>query len=296
MPAGARTSVSITAGRRWPCSGIRRRAGSSSRASMSSALPHHATVPTGAYAERLDRRRGPLERFAATASGPIVRWWRRRACHPRRLLAGAAEHGRALRTARDTVLGEAADELRTALRVHGFDDDLVARAFALVREVAARRLGQRPFDVQLVGGRVLLGGMVAEMETGEGKTLTATLPACTAALAGVPVHVVTVNDYLARRDAEWMGPIYEALGLSVGVIVHGMDAEARRDAYACDVTYCTNKELAFDYLKDRIALRDQPSRLRLQLERLYADARPRRLLLRGLHYAIVDEADSVLVD
>jgi preprotein translocase subunit SecA len=125
--------------------------------------------------------------------------------------------------------------------VHGFVDDLVARAFALVREVAARRLGQRPFDVQLVGGRVLLGGMVAEMETGEGKTLTATLPACTAALAGVPVHVVTVNDYLARRDAEWMGPIYEALGLSVGVIVHGMDAEARRDAYACDVTYAPTR-------------------------------------------------------
>ena len=263
---------------------------------MSSALPYHAEVPTGAYAERLDRRRGQLDRLAAVAAGPIRRWWQRRACHPRRLLEAAAEHGRQLVGARDTALGVAAAELRTELRVHGFRDDLVARAFAVVREAASRRLGQRPFDVQLVGARVLLGGMVAEMETGEGKTLTATLPACTAALAGVPVHVVTVNDYLARRDAEWMGPIYEALGLSVGVIVHGMEPEARREAYGCDVTYCTNKELAFDYLKDRIALRDQPSRVRLQLERLYGDARPRRLLLRGLHYAIVDEADSVLVD
>jgi preprotein translocase subunit SecA len=263
---------------------------------MSRALARHAEVPTGAYAERLDRRRGQLDRLAATATGPIRRWWQRRACHPRRLLQAAAEHGRGLAGARDAALGAAAAELRTELRVHGFQDDLVARAFAVVREAASRRLGQRPFDVQLLGGRVLLAGMVAEMETGEGKTLTATLPACTAALAGVPVHVVTVNDYLARRDAEWMGPIYEALGLSVGVIVHGMEPEARREAYGCDVTYCTNKELAFDYLKDRITLRDQPSRVRLQLERLYGDTRPRRLLLRGLHYAIVDEADSVLVD
>jgi preprotein translocase subunit SecA len=107
---------------------------------MSNALPHHATVPTGAYAERLDRRRSQLDRFAATATGPIRHWWQRRACHPRRLLA-AAEHDRALRTARDAALGEAADDLRTELRVHGFDDDLVARAFAVVREVASRRLG-----------------------------------------------------------------------------------------------------------------------------------------------------------
>jgi len=107
---------------------------------------------------------------------------------------------------------------------------VVAQAFALVREVARRTLGMRHFDVQVMGGWVLLHGMVAEMETGEGKTLTATLPACTAALAGLPVHIVTVNDYLATRDAEAMGPIYEALGLTVGVIVHGMDPQARRAA------------------------------------------------------------------
>ncbi|HLN87593.1 MAG TPA: hypothetical protein VK200_14050, partial [Candidatus Limnocylindrales bacterium] len=132
---------------------------------------------------------------------------------------------------------------------------------------------------------------------GEGKTLTATLAACTAALAGIPVHVVTVNDYLADRDAKWMGPIYSALGLSVATIVHGMDAEARRAAYRADVTYCTNKEIAFDYLKDRIVLGREANRVQLQVERLY-EKRPRlnQLLLRGLHYAIVDEADSVLID
>jgi preprotein translocase subunit SecA len=155
----------------------------------------------------------------------------------------------------------------------------------------------RHFDVQLMGGLVLLQGMIAEMETGEGKTLTATLPACTAALAGVPVHIITVNDYLASRDATMMGPVYEALGLTVGAVVHGMDPRARRAAYGCDVTYCTNKEITFDYLKDRIILWDRPSEVRLRVERLYGErSRARHLLLRGIHFAIVDEADSVLID
>jgi len=139
--------------------------------------------------------------------------------------------------------------------------------------------------------------MVAEMETGEGKTLTATLPACTAALAGVPVHIITVNDYLADRDTNWMGPVYRALGLTVGTIKHGIDPEARRAAYRCDITYCTNKEVTFDYLRDRIVLWDRPSQIRLQVERLYGErSRVRHLLLRGLHFGIVDEADSVLID
>jgi preprotein translocase subunit SecA len=171
------------------------------------------------------------------------------------------------------------------------------KTFALVREAADRTIGMRHFDVQLIGGLILLDGMIAEMETGEGKTLVATLPACTVALAGVPVHIITVNDYLAERDATWMGPVYRALGLEVGVIKHGMDPDARRNAYRCDVTYCTNKEVAFDYLKDRITLWDRPSQIRLQMERLYGrDSRVNRLLMRGLHFAIVDEADSVLVD
>jgi preprotein translocase subunit SecA len=155
----------------------------------------------------------------------------------------------------------------------------------------------RHYDVQLVGGWILLQGQVAEMETGEGKTLTATLAAATAALAGIPVHIITVNDYLAARDAEWMGPIYRSLGLRVGTIVHGMDPAARRAAYGLDVTYCTNKEIVFDYLRDRLALGRRSGRIQLTLDRLVGEAaRASQLVLRGLHYGIVDEADSVLVD
>src|SRR4030095_9393614 len=129
------------------------------------------------------------------------------------------------------------------------------------------------------------------------KTLTATFPAAAAALAGIPVHIITVTDYLTSRDADWMAPIYRALGLTVGTIVHGLDPADRRIAYGANVTYCTNKEVAFDYLKDRIVLGRDPDRARLQVERLYEKS-PRldRLLLRGLHYGIIDEADSVLVD
>jgi preprotein translocase subunit SecA len=180
---------------------------------------------------------------------------------------------------------------------NGFSTELAARAFALVRCAAGRTLGLRHFPVQLMGGQVMLEGMLAEMETGEGKTLTATLPAATAALAGLPVHVVTVNEYLARRDGEWMRPVYEALGLTVGIAQHGQRPEERRLAYAADIAYCTNKDLGFDYLRDRLTVEARRGRGRLMLEQqLGRGDRLGRLLLRGLHFAIVDEADSVLVD
>ena len=157
-------------------------------------------------------------------------------------------------------------------------EDLLPEAFAVVREAAKRTLGQRHFDVQLVGGMVLHYGNIAEMKTGEGKTLVATLPVYLNALAGEGVHVVTVNDYLARRDAEWMGQIYKFLGLSVGCIVHGLTDEQRRDSYACDVTYGTNNEFGFDYLRDNMK---------------YSIA---TMTQRGHSFAIVDEVDSILVD
>ena len=157
-------------------------------------------------------------------------------------------------------------------------DDLLMPAFATVREAAKRALGMRPFDVQLIGGVVLHSGNIAEMRTGEGKTLVATLPVYLNALAGKGVHVVTVNDYLARRDAEWMGRVYKFLGLTVGVIVHGLSDEERREAYSCDVTYATNNELGFDYLRDN-----------MKYERS-------QMVQRGHNYAIVDEVDSILVD
>ncbi|HSB81175.1 MAG TPA: preprotein translocase subunit SecA [Candidatus Methylomirabilis sp.] len=212
------------------------------------------------------------------------------------LVEAVAEQGRSVAGMDDAGIRSLAGDLRLRLRREGFQKDLLARSFALVREAADRSLGQRHFDVQIVGGWILLQGLVAEMETGEGKTITATLAAATAALAGIPVHIITVNDYLAARDAEWMGPIYRALGLTVGAIIHGMDPRARRAAYGCDITYCTNKEIVFDYLKDRLALGRTRGRIHLQVERLAGAAHAPQLLLRGLHYGIVDEADSVLVD
>ena len=157
-------------------------------------------------------------------------------------------------------------------------DDLLPEAFAAVREASVRVLRMRHFDVQLIGGIVLHEGKIAEMKTGEGKTLAATLPLYLNALTGRGVHLVTVNDYLARRDAEWMGGIYKFLGLSVGVIVHGLDDGARKAAYACDITYGTNNEFGFDYLRDNMKF----------------DAKD--FVQRGFHYAIVDEVDSILID
>ena len=157
-------------------------------------------------------------------------------------------------------------------------DDILVPAFATVREAAKRTIGQRHFDVQLLGGMILHEGHISEMKTGEGKTLVATLPVYLNAIAGRGVHVVTVNDYLAKRDSEWMGQIYKFLGLSVGVIVHGLDDEQRKKEYDCDVTYGTNNELGFDYLRDNMKMSLQD------------------MVQRGHIYAIVDEVDSILID
>ncbi len=157
-------------------------------------------------------------------------------------------------------------------------DDILPEAFATVREASKRVLGMKHFRVQLIGGVVLHQGRIAEMKTGEGKTLVSTCPAYLNALAGKGVHIVTVNDYLAKRDAEWMGKVHEFLGLSVGVVLNSMDSAARKQAYACDITYVTNNELGFDYLRDNMAIYKE------------------QLVLRNLEYAIIDEVDSVLID
>ena len=157
-------------------------------------------------------------------------------------------------------------------------DDLLPEAFATVREAARRVLGMEHYRVQLMGGVVLHQGRIAEMKTGEGKTLVSTLPAYLNALEGKGVHIVTVNDYLAKRDAEWMGKVHEFLGLTVGVVLNSMDNDERREAYNCDITYITNNELGFDYLRDNMVIYKE------------------QLVQRGLHYAIIDEVDSVLID
>jgi preprotein translocase subunit SecA len=251
----------------------------------------------GPYPQREDLRDGWLDRAAASLVGLVrQRILGRRPGHSR-FLALIDREGRAFSSMTDAEIRACLPDLRRCLYSQGLEEALVARTFAIVREVAGRRLGMRPFDVQLLGGRVMLDGQVAEMETGEGKTLTATLPACTAALAGIPVHIVTVNDFLVLRDAAWMGPIYRFLGLTVGTITEGLSPQARREAYACDITYGTNKQVVFDYLKDRLMLGREFGQMQLQVEQLHAEhARSRRLLLRGLCFVIVDEADSVLID
>jgi preprotein translocase subunit SecA len=178
----------------------------------------------------------------------------------------------------DDELKEKTQEMRARHKQGESLDSLLPEAFALVREASCRTLGLRHYDVQMIGGMVLHEGKIAEMKTGEGKTLMATLAVYLNTLTGMSAHVVTVNDYLARRDAEWMKPIYTALGLTVGVAIPGMTPAAKRAAYACDVVYATNNELGFDYLRDNMAFSsDQKSQ-------------------RDRYFAIVDEVDSILID
>ncbi|MCP4338028.1 MAG: preprotein translocase subunit SecA [Desulfobulbaceae bacterium] len=215
----------------------------------------------------------------------------------RQIIGGIHHYSQVFEKLDDAGIEARTEDIRKQLHRQGLTNDLTSQAFALVRETAGRTINMRHFDCQLLGGWIMVHGGLAEMETGEGKTLTAVLAAATAALAGIPVHVITVNDYLVTRDARQMGPVYQALGLSVGTITASMDEAARRSGYACDITYCTNKQLAFDYLRDRILLGNDQGRLRLQLERLHDDnARTGSLFLRGLCFAIIDEADSVLID
>ncbi len=237
-----------------------------------------------------------VERVIRNAVGRVPLVARARSGLLGRLAGQVDEAGKQLAQLDDAELTARIGKLRQELRQAGLRYDLAVRSFALVREVAARRLGKRHYGVQLMGGFVILFGMVAEMEAGEGKTLVATLAACTAALAGIPVHVITVNDYLAGRDAEITRPLYEFFGLTVGTIISGMDRGARQAAYACDITYCTNKEVVFDYLKDRISLGRRPGPIQMSVRRLYGRDAKHNLLLRGLPFAIVDEADSVLID
>ncbi len=183
-----------------------------------------------------------------------------------------------LQTLSDSELRSKTDYFQEKLRGGATLDDILPETFAVVREASRRVLNMRHFDVQLVGGIILHQGRIAEMKTGEGKTLVATLPVYLNALTNQGVHVITVNDYLARRDAEWMGQIYEFLGLTVGVVVHGLSFEERREAYGSHITYGTNNEFGFDYLRDNMVVSSE------------------QMVQRSLHYAIVDEVDSILID
>ena len=244
------------------------------------------------YAERAAAIPGAFDLRAAAAWGAIDARLPRTvsiAAYARKIQTIAAQFDG---QSDQALLAEAAALRQALLRTPAA---LRTRVFALVHAVVERHLGLRYHPVQLTGGRVLTGRRIAEMATGEGKTITAVLPAAAAALAGQAVHIVTVNDYLAKRDAERLRPVFAALGLTVGLVQTGDEAAARRAAYTADITYVTNKEVAFDYLKDRIASADARSGARHALSAALGVPRD-GLILRGLQNAIVDEADSVLID
>ncbi len=192
------------------------------------------------------------------------------------LAINALEEG--MKALSDDLLKEKTAHFKARFNKNESLDDLLPEAFAVVREVSRRTLGLRHFDVQLIGGMVLNEGNIAEMRTGEGKTLVATLPAYLNAISGLGVHIVTVNDYLAKRDSQWMRPIYEFLGLTVGVIYPNMPHQDKNQAYRCDIVYGTNNEFGFDYLRDNMAFSNQDK------------------VQRELNFAIVDEVDSILID
>ena len=244
----------------------------------------------GPYLERLDPKRSVWEERLRAWFDQLPRVDRTAAF----LQAAAACESQA-QAASDGALRERLQGVARHMHRDGFTDALLAQAFAQIREASRRTLGMRHHDVQLLAGRALMQGRLAEMATGEGKTLAATLAAVTAAITGAAVHVVTVNDYLAERDAEHNTPLFAFLELSVGVVLQDMEIAKRREAYACNITYVSNKELTFDYLKDCIAL-GEASRTHQQLRELAGSRHTEAPILRGLHIAIIDEADSVLID
>lgn len=248
---------------------------------------------TSLYPERAIVHEGAADRWVRASLG---RWQHRLYSRRRRFLAAATQAGVLESDCR--ALGDA--RLRTDLaavaRRIWRDASALPLALALARESAFRSLGVRPYAVQLAGAACLIDGCLAEMQTGEGKTITAGLAAAVVAIGGRPVHVVTVNDYLASRDAHELLQLFTFLGLRVGTIVSGLDWSVRAEAYQCDVTYCTGKELVFDYLKDRAAAGSDASGAHLVVRAACGEPAARRMLLRGLHFAIVDEADSIFID
>ena len=250
------------------------------------------------FPERRDTRALAIDRWLSLWLGHVALWispfrrWRMRRFAERVLAAGPA-----LEALTDAELATHVTQLSARLARLGLPRGLAVEAFALIREASGRTLGMSHFPVQIIGACALLQGDIAEMATGEGKSLTGALAAATVALARIPVHVVTVNEYLARRDAEELAPLFEFLGLSVGWIESDQSPQERKAMYARDITYCVNKDLVFDYLKDGLGV-DGSSAGRQRPITRFLDGRlaPDRQVLRGLHYAIVDEADSIFVD
>ena len=251
----------------------------------------------GPYPERLDNGDNAVDRVLGSVIGETrLMVSRLRLKKLKKFSAEVVRRSDELSGSNETELSRRVSDLRVQVARQGLTVAMTIEVFALVREVCGRKLGIWHFPVQLMGGQVMLSGKLAEMQTGEGKSLTAVLPAVAVALAGLPVHVITVNEYLAQRDAELMKPVYDFFGLSIGLVIPNQDTETRRRAYRCDVTYCVNKDLVFDYLRDRISSANDVSGARRAVARLFGQRANQDNLLNGLFFAIVDEADSVLID
>lgn len=261
-------------------------------------LPPRPGVVLGGYPQKKESTLGLLEELMERGLDRAKQLIHARKYNLDEVVRQVNRHGCKLKGLSENVMDSQIAQLRSDLVRTGLKEDLIALSFAVIRELSDRTLGKRHFDVQLFGGWVMMDGQVAEMDTGQGKTLTAALASCTAALAGIPVHIITSNDYLASRDAELLKPLYDRLELSVGSVVQGMEPDDRRNTYACDIVHTTNKQIAFDYLRDRMEIGNDMGPLSFQFRQIYREqqASSENLLMRGLCFAIVDEADSVLID
>lgn len=256
-----------------------------------------APILTGLRNEKIWEVSNWLDVFIVRAREYLGDLFNRLSRGDERLVKAIIKRSASIADSSDAELDSLLHSSRDRLKIEGINRSTITESFAVIREVSGRVLGMRHHHTQIRVSISLLRGCIAEMATGEGKTLAATLACATAGLAGIPVHVVTINDYLAQRDGEEMTPLYEALGLSVGIITHDAELAERRQTYSCDICFCSNKELTFDFLKDRLVLDGSENARVLQAALLTKDSQwAEKLLLRGLHFAIVDEADSVLID
>jgi preprotein translocase subunit SecA len=256
-------------------------------------------VSLGHYPQRPEIVLDNLEAVAKHWAGRLGSRLKRKRMTQRAVARRVKVHEKELENCSDEDFDKLLEEFRWQLHQQGLVDSLILNTFAVIREAAARTLDKRHYDAQLYGGWLMINGMLAEMQTGEGKTLATTLPACTAALAGIPVHIITANDYLAQRDCEILTPLYSHLGLTSSWVIDGMSPEQCQSAYKAAIVHTTNQQIAFDYLRDRIEMGEDTGDLRFQYRQTQRQLQPGakdKLLLRGLCFAIVDEADSILID
>lgn len=253
-------------------------------------------IRLGSYPQKLDSDLNEFEQSIASTFENLRNRFIRNRFNQDYIIKKIQSYDKQLTNCSEETLTISILNLKESLWCSGLTEELIIQSFAIIRETASRTLKKRLYDVQLFGGWVMINGMLAEMETGEGKTLTTTLPACTAAMAGIPVHIITANDYLAARDAEILQPLYQRLGLKAGAVIDGMEKEQRRKIYQQSIVHTTNKQIAFDYLRDRIEIGKDTGSLKFQFRQEIELNNKNPLLLRGLCFAIIDEADSVLID